>query len=478
MDKEQVDVLLRHGQVITMDPPRRILVDGGIAVGNGRILAVGPDRDIGAAYESADERDLKGALVHPGLIDAHVHANSQEVIRGFAPKTIADWGVVERALWASRSTEKDYLGALLCSMETVANGTTTFCDTGSSFWLEETARAIEQVGVRGIVGFFLLDANFEVDAELQESPLYGSMPPDEVDILMTPTAAALDRLREQVERFAFRGDGKVRSAVTLFGCGRCSDELLVEARQLARDYDVPMVMHQSWGPEEVDASLRTFDQRPVEHLAHLGIMDPNLTLIHMNHLDDREVELVAESGANVVHCPSASVRRGMGAIRKGRFPEMLAAGVSVALGSDGFHGRRDLLRQAYLAAVGFRETRGDFPVLTAETVLEMATVHGARVLGLEDEVGSIEVGKRADIVIHTLDRPEAHPRFQDPVDNLVFFRGSSTVDTVFVDGEAVLDHGRFARFDAAEAYRMIDTEASDFEQGLGASAFTPWPLVE
>ena len=124
------------------------------------------------------------------------------------------------------------------------------------------------------------------------------------------------------------------------------------------------------------------------------------------------------------------------------------------------------------------ETRGDFPVLTAETVLEMATVHGARVLGLEDEVGSIEVGKRADIVIHTLDRPEAHPRFQDPVDNLVFFRGSSTVDTVFVDGEAVLDHGRFTRFDAAEAYRMIDTEASDFEQGLGASAFTPWPLVE
>ena len=168
----------------------------------------------------------------------------------------------------------------------------------------------------------------------------------------------------------------------------------------------------------------------------------------------------------------------MGAIRKGRFPEMLAAGVPVGLGSDGVSGKRDLLRQAYLAAVGFRELRNDIPVFTGETVLEMATLHGARVLGMEDEVGSIEVGKRADIVVHTLDRPEGHPRFGDPVDNLVFYRQSATVDTVFVDGEAVLEGGRFTRFDAAEAYRQIDAEASRFEAALGAASFATWPLIE
>ena len=195
-----------------------------------------------------------------------------------------------------------------------------------------------------------------------------------------------------------------------------------------------MIMHQSWDPEEIEISEALYGCRPIQHLADIGVLDENLTLVHMNHLDRAEVELVAESGARVVHCPAASLRRGMGAIREGAFPEMLGLGIPVALGSDGYSGRRDVLRQAYLAAVGFREFRGELPVLTGETVLDMATRHGARALGLEEEVGSIEVGKRADLVVHTLNRPEAYPRFQDPVDSLVYFRGSSTVDTVFVEG--------------------------------------------
>ena len=477
-DKEHVDLLLRHGHVITMDTERRILVDGAIAVRDGRIVAAGPDREVGVAYEGADEQDLGGALVHPGLVDPHVHANCQEVIRGFAPKATADWGGVEHELWASRSPEKDYLGTLLSSMEMVANGTTVFCDTGSSFWLEEMERAIEEVGLRGIVGFFLLDTNVDVAPELRSDPRFGSMPPEEAEALLLTTDVALQRLREQVEQLPFRGGGKARGAVTLFGSGRCSDRLLTEAKEMADALALPMVMHQSWGEEEVAESLALYGKRPVEHLGDLGILGPNLTLVHMIHLDEREVELVIESGAGVVHCPSASMRRGMGAIRKGRFPEMLAAGVPVGLGSDGVSGKRDLLRQAYLAAVGFREVRNDIPVLTGETVLEMATLHGARVLGMQDEVGSIEVGKRADIVVHTLDRPEGHPRFQDPVDNLVFYRQSATVDTVFVEGEAVLDGGRFTRFDAAEAYEQIDREASRFEQALGAASFSKWPLIE
>ena len=108
----------------------------------------------------------------------------------------------------------------------------------------------------------------------------------------------------------------------------------------------------------------------------------------------------------------------------------------------------------------------------------MATLHGARALGLDDEIGSIEVGKRADLVVHRLDRPEAHPRFRDPVDNLVYFRASSTVDTVFVDGEAILDRGVFTRFDSGEAYRRIDAAAAEFEAGVGAATYAAWPLVD
>jgi cytosine/adenosine deaminase-related metal-dependent hydrolase len=477
LDRQRVDLVLRHGHVITMDPERRILVDGAVAVHDGRIVAVGPDREIGAAYDGTDERELQGTLVHPGLIDAHVHAGTMEVIRAFSPKDTSNWAVVEHPLWDFRSGETDYLGALLDSMEMVLNGTTLYSDTGGSKDLSETVRALDTVGIRGFPGHAILDGHLDVDAEELADPRFGSMPPDEIEKLSTPTDEAIELLRGQLEAYPFRSDRRVRCAVTLFGSGRITDRLYGEAMDLAEEFGVPMIMHQSWGPEEVAGSLKTYGKRPIEHLADLGLLGPNLTLVHMIHLDDREVELVIESGAGVVHCPSASMRRGMGAIREGKHPEMLAAGVPVALGSDGYSSKRDLLRQAYLAAVVYREVRNDIPVFTGETVLEMATLHGARVLGMADEVGSIEVGKRADIVVHTLDRPEGHPRFQDPVDNLVFYRQSATIDTVFIDGEAVLDGGRFTRFDATEAYRRIDAKATEFEELIGASNFATWPLV-
>jgi cytosine/adenosine deaminase-related metal-dependent hydrolase len=239
-----------------------------------------------------------------------------------------------------------------------------------------------------------------------------------------------------------------------------------------------MVMHQSWGANEVAGSLQDHGKRPLFHLADLGILGPNLTLVHMIQLDDSEVEVIAASGARVVHCPNASLRRGKGAFRVGRFPELLAAGVPVALGSDGMGGKRDMARQMHLAIGGQREVRNEYPVITGEQALEMATINGARAVGLADEIGSLEVGRRADIVIHTLDRPEAHPRWADPVDSLVFFGQSATVDTVLVDGEIVLDHGRFTRLDATDAYRRIDEAAAGFEEMLGRRAFAVWPIVD
>ena len=458
-----------------MDARRRILVDGAVAIRDGMIVAAGPDREVAPGTVAGVTRDLRGALVHPGLVDAHVHAGNSELSRGMAPKDHADYGAIDDWLFTFRSPETDNLGALLSCMEMVTNGTTAYSDTGGSFYLEETARAVEQVGMRGIPGHAVLDSNPQVPGRDTSS---GAMSEEEAEMIRAPTGECVDRLADQMSRYPFRSGGRVRGAATMYGCMRCSDELLREAQALAKHHGAPMIMHQSWDPEEVAISEALYGCRPVEHLAEIGVLDGNLTLVHMNHLSPAEVDLVAESGARVVHCPAASLRRGMGAIRNGAFPEMLAKGVPVGLGSDGYSGRRDLLRQAYLAAVGFREFRGELPVLTGEAVLEMATLHGAKALGLEREIGSIEVGKRADLVVHRLDRPEAYPRFRDPVDNLVYFRASSTVDTVFVDGEAILDQGRFTRFDAAEAYRMIDAAAAEFEAGVGASRYALWPLVD
>ena len=469
---EAVDLLLRHGHIITMDTERRIVLDGAIAIRGGRIVAVGPDWEIASAVRASTVRDLGGGLVHPGLIDAHVHAGWSELARGYAPKRDGDMCLIDMFFIRERAPEADHLGALLSSMEMVANGITTFCDTGSSFHLDEVARAIEGVGLRGMPGYLLMDTALEGG-----TPDPRGTTDEEVALLGLSTDECLARLEEQLATYPFQSSSRVRCAVSLYGSGRASDRLLQEGRQLAEQHRAPMVLHWLWAPDEVEASLVTRGRTPVEHLADLGVLGPNLTLVHMIHLAASDVSLIAESGTRVVFNPAASMRRGMGALRVGLFPEMVAAGVTVALGSDGYSGRRDLLRQAYLAVCGIREVRNDIRIFTAETALEMATINGARALNMDDEIGSLEPGKRADIVIHGRNRPEAHPVFQDPVDSLVFYRGSATVTTVLVDGEVILDDGRYTRFDAQDAYRRIDAQAARFEAELGPRRYAEWPHI-
>jgi cytosine/adenosine deaminase-related metal-dependent hydrolase len=454
------DTLLRHGRIITMDRDRRILVDGALAVRDGRIVAIGPDRDVSPQVNPSRTRDLRLALVHPGFIDAHAHT-SKEIIRGLLPDA-RDWSDFERPFVSSRTAEEEYLSAALSCMEMVANGTTLYVSTGDSFFLESDIAAAELVGLRAIPGYLLADLAVGTDR------------------LCTPTEVCLTRLVEQIERHPFRGPGRIRCAVTLWGMAwkMASDRLLVEAKAVADRYQVPLVMHQSWSEEEVRACRERTGRRPIAYLADLGVLDRDVTLVHMIRLDESELDLLAASGARIVHCPAAAIRRAMGAIRIGRIPEMLARGVTVGLGSDGHSGKRDVARQAYLAATLHREMRDEFPVIDAYTALEMATLHGARAASLADEIGSLEVGRRADLVIHSTDRPESRPHLKDPVPNLVYHSQSRTVDSVMVDGEFIFDRGRFTRFDAEAMYRQIDAAAARIEARLDGMRPRRWPIAE
>ena len=463
-----VDLLLRHGQVLTLDPQRRILADGAIAIAGGRIVAVGPDADVsaaaGGAAPPASVRDLGGALVHPGLVDGHNHTNSR-AFRGFFPKGGADWSVVELATLDAMTPELERVSAQLSAMEMVASGTTTYADTGGSIHLEETVAGVDSVGMRGLAGWFIVDA------------------PDALPAVRETTDGALAKLREQIDRYPFHGvpgeaPPRVRSAVLLSGMGTDTEALVIAARRLADERRVPLVMHQSWSSSEVEASLSAHGVRPVERLHDLGILGPTTTLAHAIQLDDREVALLAQTGTSVVHCPPASVLRGVGAFRAGRFPELFAAGATVALGSDGGRGsKHDLARAMYLAATVHREVRAEVPVFTPEQVLEMATLHGARAVGMAGEIGSIEVGKRADLVIHALDRTESHPRLVDPVNALVYVMQSATVDTVYVDGEAIYDRGRFTRLDQGAVFVAVDRLAWEFQRRVGPGRFATWPVI-
>jgi len=459
IDREQVDLLLTHGQIITMDRERRILRDGAIAIRAGRIAAVGPVQEMAPAVRASRERDLQGALVHPGFVDAHVHV-IYHLTRGLVPDHYPRnriWEEIELPLIAEITPEEEHLSALLACMEMAMNGTTTFADAGSAFNVDPAAEAVKKVGLRGIVGEHLEDV------------------PRGIPRLYRPTDQCLDRIRTLLERYPRDLDARVWCAVSLAGMGRASDELLRQAKVLADENHVPLTMHQSHDDQEIVDSIQRYGRRPVEHLADIGILGPSLTLVRMILVDESEIDLVAESGGCVIHCPSASIKHGKGVSHIGHVPEMLQAGIPVALGSDSpnWSNSFDVGHLAYLVATIHREARRQVPTISAETALEMATLYGTQALGLADEVGSLEIGKRADIVIHSLEKPEAHPGL-DPVADLVYAMRSKTVQTVLVDGHAIVEDGRLTTLDAHDTYAQVDGAARELARRIGVNLQPRW----
>jgi cytosine/adenosine deaminase-related metal-dependent hydrolase len=262
--------------------------------------------------------------------------------------------------------------------------------------------------------------------------------------------------------------------------GKASDELVVAGCMLARRENVVFYMHQSFAAADTAEIERLAPGRlPVQHLDEMGVLGSDLSLVHMIRCEQAEIPLLAASGTHVVHCPAASVRWGMGASRVGLFPEMLDAEVNVSLGSDSgnYSDFLDVGRQAYLAATIHREARGSTPIISAQQAVEMATINGARALGIADTVGSIEVGKRADITVHSSLRPEWHP-MHDAAASLIYSAQSHSVRDVVVDGEVVLQQGRFTRLDEGLALSAIDRFARDLYRRMGLSIERPWPILE
>jgi cytosine/adenosine deaminase-related metal-dependent hydrolase len=257
-----------------------------------------------------------------------------------------------------------------------------------------------------------------------------------------------------------------------------TDALVREAKGLADAAGVPLNVHKSFSGSEVEACRSRLGGRdPLEGYHSLGVLDENLTLVHVNYCSALEADLIASDGTSVVHCPTASMMYAVGGSRRGRFPELLERGVPVALGTDSTHwcNAWDLTRSMYLAATLHKEAAERRPAVTAESALEMATIHGARAVGRADELGSIESGKRADIVLHHATRPEAHPPV-DPAGNLVFSSQSRTVDTVIVNGEIVVEDGWPTRIDLEALLREVDERARDLYGRLGYSVVSRWPV--
>ena len=469
-DPLEIDVLYTHGFVITMNESREIFKDGAIALKDGTIVAVDKTETLKLKYpEVKTERDLKGAVVHPGLIDAHEHTG-MHLARGWLPDYYSleeTYKRFEKPFFENVSGEDEFYGTVLACMEMVRNGTTAFGDTGSSVLglkdIDNIIEAARLVGIRGKTGNFIAD-------NIPEG--------DDLSSLGSTTDGCLRKIEYQLNRYPPGTDSLVSCWITLYGSHLCSDALLSEAKRLSLKYNSKISMHQSCYKQEVDEFVNNRGKRPIEHLSDLGLLGPAVSLVHMIFLNDREIELLAETGTHVVHCPGASSRNAMGAALHGFFPEMIKQGICVALGSDQGNSSDalDVLRMAYLASVLHKETRGILPAVSAEEALEMATVMGAAVLGMEREIGSLEEGKKADIVIHNRKHPGSHPPF-DPVNNLIFSVQSKSVDTVLIDGKTVVEGGRIVSLDEDALYEKIDRQAVQLAGRMGYSPGKSWPII-
>lgn len=463
-----VDILVRHAYVITMDDDGRLIPDGAVAILGRRIVDVGADEAIAKRVQALRTIDARGAPVHPGLVETHLHA-SYQTFRGVVPGQIREVDVfptIERHFYEVVTDEEEYLGCLLSCLEMVRNGTTCFLEPGTVQTPSAAAEAAERVGIRAVIGdALILDRSTDFaqgkDSRSKSEPFIRRAPKD--------LDEALARLGGELRRND-DPDALVRGHVAVLGLGTASESLLLEAKRRADEAGVVLNMHHAYSPADTDADRTRYGTDPLLHLAAIGLVDRNVTLAHANHLTEAECEVLIESGASLAWAPAASMLWGHGGTLHGRHAELWRRGANIGLASDSANWSNsfDLFRQADLALLTARDAHQERSYLLAEDVLRMATRGGARAAGLEAEVGSIEVGKRADLVIHTLDRPELRP-VTDMLRNLVHASHAKSVSTVIIDGRVVLDQGVFPHLDEPDLLARIDVGAQRLLARMGVS---------
>lgn len=431
---------------LTVDGENRVIRDAALLVDGERIAAVGEAEDVLRDHppDSVDDVvDGRRYGVIPGFVDTHVHL-SETLSRGVFPDNLATRAWVfhwAKPFYAHVTPEDEHVSVVLGTAEMLRCGTTCFLDMGSQHDAGITVRAAAEVGIRGATGRHAADVKpTEIPRGWTEEMVDHHFFPD--------VATALEVLEEQVRRWDGYADGRVRVWVNIEGKEPCSPELHVGARELSERLGVGTTYHLASSIEEARVSERRHGSWPVGRIASLGGLGPNLVLAHAVAVRDDEIPLLAEHDTKVAFCPSTSLKLAKGATAIGRYPEMRDGGVTVGVGTDGVSaaGNLNLMRQMYLAAGLFKDARLDADQIGAEQALRMATVEGARALGWDHEIGSLEVGKRADFVLFDLDHFE-WATYDDPLQALVWSASAASVAQTWVDGRPLFREGRVVTVD-------------------------------
>jgi cytosine/adenosine deaminase-related metal-dependent hydrolase len=436
---------------LTVDPHDRVIRDAGVLIEEGRIVAVEPTENLLArdASEATTVLDGRGRGIVPGVVDAHVHL-SETLSRAAFPDNLGTRAWVfhwAKPFYAHVDLEDERISVLLGTTEMLRSGTTCFLDMGAQNDAGVTARVAADVGIRGIVGRHA--------ADIKPAELPPGWTQEMVEHHFFPNAeVALGVLEQAVRDWNGYADGRIRCWVNIEGKEPCSPELHVGARALAERLGVGTTYHLASSIEEARISEQRYGQWPITRIAELEGLGPNLVIAHAVAATDPEVSLLSAHGTKVAFCPSTSLKLAKGATAIGKYPEMREAGVTVAVGTDGVSagGNLNLMRQMYLAAGLFKDARMDPTVIGAREALRMATIEGAEALGWDNEIGSLEAGKRADFVLFDLDHVEWMP-YNDPLQALVWSASPASIAETWVDGKAIYRAGRVLTVDEAELHR-------------------------
>jgi len=424
---QEVDLVVVGGVVLTADQDWNIYDPGAVAVDGGAIVSLGPHDEVERAYRGRERIDASGKLIMPGLLNAHTHA-PMTLFRGIADDVpLETW--LRKYIWPAeaRWVDPDFvrLGTQLAAAEMIRSGTVLFCDM--YFFQNEVAHVCKQAGLRVVIGEGLVDF---------PNPDYRT--PEE----------GLQRNEYLLQKWG--DDSLVMPSIQPHSLYTASSDLLRQAKALADEYDVPYLLHVAETRSEVQESIEKHSRTPVGRLADLGLLGPTTVAIHGVHLTDDDIELLARHEASVAHCPESQLKLASGFTP---VPKLLEAGVKVGLGTDGAASNNDLnmFGEMGTAARVHKVIAGDPTVVDARQALSMATLEAARVLGLDDELGSLEVGKRGDMIVLDLDVPHMVPVY-DITSHLVYAAHASDVRTVIVDGRVVMRDRALLTLDEGEIF--------------------------
>ncbi|MGH8286228.1 MAG: amidohydrolase family protein [Steroidobacteraceae bacterium] len=460
--RESVSTLISGAVIVTMDAQRRIIADGALAIQGDRIAGVGRRRDIEERFDAAEVIDGRRFVITPGFVDAHIHITGDPLTRGYVPDDIDASFEDKLSRWVTprflaHSADDERLSAQLASIQMLRSGTTCFLEAGTIRHLDAVVDGLNASGIRGRVGAWVEGRARSAGQDQTQA-----------------TADAIRTLQDELARFPANKGARIAAWPILVGHTTNTDEVWKAAKSLADANGLGVSAHMSPFRTDPDWYLENVGRRPVEHLAHIGVLGANLSLTHVAHVSSREVELLAETGTNAIFCPLSALRGAFGISVAGRFPEMHAAGVNIALGTDG--DVPDLMQKMSLAAALFKDARQDASVFPAHEVLTMAIVGGARIMQLREEIGTLERGKKADFVLHDTDRPEWRPLL-NALHQLVWSADGRSVHSVWVDGVRVVDDYRCTLIDEQELYRKAQVAGREVLKRSGVPARCAWPLI-